>query len=161
MAEMKIKSGPLKLTVKDDRGRVVADLRYPKVRWSILEIESEDELDAVVLSERRVRLVRRVPAEETAAGDARDEGDSGHGRGTDWDPFRDFEFGVRDFLTRAGKAVEDFLEDLNEWSGPVTRPRERRNGHSFTGANGESDEASGTSDGASTEQDASGKPPPE
>lgn len=147
MAEMKIKSGPLKLTVKDDRGRVVADLRYPKVRWSSLEIESEDELDAVVLSERRVRLVRRVPSGEGAGGDAQGEGDSGQDRGPDWDPFRDFEYGVRDFLTRAGKAVEDFLEDLNEWSGPVTRPREKGNGH--------------RSPETSKEPDSSGEPRPE
>lgn len=161
MAEMKIKSGPLKLTVKDDRGRVVAALRYPKVRWSSLEIESEDELDAVVLSERRVRLVRRIPAGETGGGDAQGERDPGDDRGTEWDPFREFEYGVRDFLTRAGKAVDDFLEDLNEWSGPFARPRERGNGHRSAEASGEPGEASGASEEASREPDASGEPRPE
>jgi hypothetical protein len=121
MAEMKIKSGPLKLTVKDDRGRVVAALRYPKVRWTTLEIESEDEVDAVVVSDRRVRLVRRVPSDE-AAGDGQGEGGSSDEAKSDWDPFREFEYGVRDLFTKAGRAVEDFLADLNEWSGPIPRP---------------------------------------
>jgi hypothetical protein len=138
MAEMKIKNGPLKLTLKDDRGRVVAALRYPRVRWKSLEIESEDaEIDAVVLGDRRVRLERRVPAsEEGTAGT-----DSGEKAGrAEWDPFREVEFGVRDFLTKAGKAVEDFLEDLNEWSGPISNwdPR-ARNGE--PDGDGESDSA--------------------
>jgi len=117
MAEMKISNGPLKLTLTDDRGRVVAALRYPRVKWKKLVIESEDaEFDAVVLSGTRVRLEKRPEdAEEAAADDAAD------GR-SDWDPFHEVEFGVRDFLTKAGKAVEDFLDDLNEWSGPLSRP---------------------------------------
>jgi len=126
MAEMKIKSGPLKLTLKDDRGRVVAALRYPKVRWRSLEIECEDaDVDAVVLGDRRVRLERRVAVEEEHAGGEADSSEDA-GRG-DWDPFREVESGVRDFLTKAGKAVDDFLADLNEWSGPLSDwgPRER------------------------------------
>ena len=70
MAEMKIKNGPLKLTLTDDDGRVVAALRYPKVKWKKLVIESEDAaFDAVVLSDTRVRLVKRVPAEEETGAD--------------------------------------------------------------------------------------------
>ena len=120
MADMKIKNGPLKLTLTDDDGRVVAALRYPKVKWKKLVIESEDAaFDAVVLSDTRVRLVKRVPAEEEASADEGEGGaetDSGSEK-PDWDPFREVEFGVRDFLTKTGKAVEDFLADLNEWSG--------------------------------------------
>jgi len=118
MADMKISSGPLKLTLTDDKGRVVAALRYPKVNWKKLVIESEDAgFDAVVLSDTRVRLERRVPATEEGP-----EGSSEHqGRRPDWDPFREVEFGVRDFLTKTGKAVEDFLADLNEWSGPFSQ----------------------------------------
>ena len=121
MAEMKISSGPLKLTLTDDKGRVVAALRYPRVKWKKLVIESEDaEFDAVVLSGTRVRLERRVPAaEEGPGGSGGDEG-----RRPDWDPFREVEFGVRDFLTKTGKAVEDFLADLNEWSGPFSQPQD-------------------------------------
>lgn len=118
MADMKISSGPLKLTLTDDKGRVVAALRYPKVNWKKLVIESEDaEFEAVVLSGTRVRLERRVPAAEEgpeAAGEDK-------GRRPDWDPFHEVEFGVRDFLTKTGKAVEDFLADLNEWSGPFSQ----------------------------------------
>ena len=116
MAEMKISSGPLKLTLTDDKGRVVAALRYPKVKWKKLVIESEDaEFDAVVLSATRVRLEKRAPAGEDAG-----ESETG-GEKPDWDPFHEVEFGVRDFLTKTGKAVEDFLDDLNEWSGPFSR----------------------------------------
>jgi hypothetical protein len=116
MAEMKISSGPLKLTLVDDKGRVVAALRYPKVKWKKLVIESEDaEFDAVVLSDTRVRLEKRVPASEDTA-----EGAGSDAR-SEWDPFHEVEFGVRDFLTKAGKTVEDFLDDLNEWSGPINR----------------------------------------
>ena len=113
MAEMKISNGPLKLTLTDDKGRVVAALRYPKVRWTKLVIESEDaEFDAVVLSDTRVRLVKRVPvSEEASDGEAADEA-------REWDPFREVEWGVRDVVNKAGKAVERFLDDLNEWSGP-------------------------------------------
>jgi len=115
MADMKISSGPLKLTLTDDKGRVVAALRYPKVNWKKLVIESEDAaFDAVVLSDTRVRLERRVTAAEEGA----DAGVEDEGGRPDWDPFREVEFGVRDFLTKTGKAVEDFLADLNEWSGP-------------------------------------------
>ena len=122
MAEMKISSGPLKLTLTDDKGRVVAALRYPKVKWKKLVIESEDaEFDAVVLSDTRVRLVRRSPAPE-AGGEGEGQGeDDAAGEKPDWDPFHEVEFGVRDFLTKTGKAVEDFLDDLNEWSGPFSR----------------------------------------
>jgi len=133
MAEMKIKNGPLKLTLTDDRGRVVAALRYPRVRWKSLEIECEDaEIDAVVLGDRRVRLERRVAAgEEEAAGPGSEDSSAR----PEWDPFREVEFGVRDFLTRAGKAVEDFLEDLNEWSGPTwSRDPRPRNGGPDGGA---------------------------
>ena len=116
MAEMKISSAPLKLTLTDDKGRVVAALRYPRVKWKKLVIESEDaEFDAVVLSGTRVRLEKRPADAEEAASD-----DGAHDR-SDWDPFHEVEFGVRDFLTKAGKAVEDFLDDLNEWSGPISR----------------------------------------
>ena len=121
MAEMKLRNGPLKLTLTDDNGRVVAALRYPKVKWKKLVIESEDDaFDAIVLSDTRVRLVKRVPAEEEAGADEGEDGVEAEGaRGKpDWDPFREVEFGVRDFLTKTGKAVEDFLADLNEWSGP-------------------------------------------
>ena len=116
MAEMKISNGPLKLTLTDDKGRVVAALRYPRVKWKKLVIESEDaEFDAVVLSDTRVRLEKRPEdTEEAATNDAADDR-------SDWDPFHEVEFGVRDFLTKAGKAVEDFLDDLNEWSGPISR----------------------------------------
>lgn len=121
MAEMKISNGPLKLTLTDDNGRVVAALRYPRVKWKKLVIESEDAaFDAVVLSDTRVRLVKRVPAEKQGGADegaGADEAGGGSGK-PDWDPFREVEFGVRDFLTKTGKAVEDFLADLNEWSGP-------------------------------------------
>lgn len=118
MADMKISSGPLKLTLTDDKGRVVAALRYPKVKWKKLVIESEDaEFDAVVLSDTRVRLVRRQPTtDEGPEASSKDEG-----RRPDWDPFHEVEFGVRDFLTKTGKAVEDFLADLNEWSGPFSQ----------------------------------------
>jgi hypothetical protein len=113
MAEMKISDGPLKLTLTDDKGRVVAALSYPKVKWQKLVIESEDaEFDAVVLGDTRVRLEKRAPASEDAA-----EGSTGDAR-PEWDPFHEVEFGVRDFLTKAGKAVEDFLDDLKDWSGP-------------------------------------------
>jgi hypothetical protein len=124
MAEMKISNGPLKLTLTDDKGRVVAALRYPKARWKKLVIESEDaEFDAVVLSDTRVRLVKRTPVEEGDTGaqghaDADAEGGSGK---QEWDPFREVEFGFRDLMTKAGKAVEDFLADLNEWSGPISK----------------------------------------
>lgn len=129
MAEIKIKSGPLKVTLKDDRGRVVAALRYPKVRWSSLEIESEDsDLDAIVLGDRRVRLEKRQPAAEAGGEGTGDEA----GR-KEWDPFREVEFGVRDFMTKAGKAVEDFLEDLSEWSGPITRSRGSADGSAEQG----------------------------
>lgn len=122
MAEMKISDAPLKLTLTDDKGRVVAALRYPRVKWSKLVIESEGaEFDAVVLGGNRVRLEKRVPASENAdESDGSAERDSS-GERHEWDPFHEFEFGVRDVLTRAGKAVEDFLDDLNEWSGPVFR----------------------------------------
>jgi hypothetical protein len=127
MADMKISSGPLKLTLTDDRGRVVAALRYPKVKWKKLVIESEDAaFDAVVLSDTRVRLVRRQPAPETgdeAAGQGEADAGAGDER-PDWDPFREVEFGVRDFLTKTGKAVEDFLADLNEWSGPFSQAKD-------------------------------------
>ena len=123
MADMKISSGPLKLTLTDDRGRVVAALHYPKVKWKQLVIESEDAaFDAVVLSDTRVRLVRRQPAPE-AGDEATGQGEADAGAGDerpDWDPFREVEFGVRDFLTKTGKAVEDFLADLKEWSGPIS-----------------------------------------
>ncbi len=116
MAEMKISNAPLRLTLTDDKGRVVAALRYPRVKWNKLVIESEDaEFDAVVLSGSRIRLEKRVSASEGA-----DEPDRSAER-HEWDPFHEFEFGVRDVLTRAGKAVEDFLDDLNEWSGPMFR----------------------------------------
>ena len=115
MAEMNIRNAPLRLTLTDDKGRVVASLRYPRVKWQKLVIESEDaEFDAVVLSDTRVRLVRRTPPGEGEAASA----DSG---GKEWDPFHEFEYGVRDMVTKAGKAVEDFLEDLNEWSGSAWR----------------------------------------
>lgn len=127
MADMKISSGPLKLTLTDDRGQVVAALRYPKVKWKKLVIESEDAaFDAVVLSDTRVRLVRRQPAPEAgdeATGQGEADADAGS-EGPDWDPFREVEFGVRDFLTKTGKAVEDFLADLNEWSGPFSQPQD-------------------------------------
>ncbi|MGB5301831.1 MAG: hypothetical protein WBP17_01630 [Gemmatimonadota bacterium] len=127
MADMKISSGPLKLTLPDDRGQVVAALRYPKVKWKKLVIESEDAaFDAVVLSDTRVRLVRRQPAPETgdeAAGQGEADAGAGDER-PDWDPFREVEFGVRDFLTKTGKAVEDFLADLNEWSGPFSQAKD-------------------------------------
>jgi len=113
MAEMKISDGPLKLTLTDDKGRVVAALSYPKVKWQKLVLESEDaEFDAVVLGDTRIRLEKRAPAAEDAA-----EGDAGDAR-AEWDPFHEVEFGVRDFLTKTGKAVEDFLDDLKDWSGP-------------------------------------------
>jgi len=113
MAELKISDGPLRLTLTDDKGRVVASLRYSKVKWQKLVIESEDsEFDAVVLGDTRVRLEKRAPASEDAA-----EGDTGDAR-PEWDPFRQVEWGARDFLNRAGKAVEDFLDDLKDWSGP-------------------------------------------
>lgn len=116
MAEMKISNAPLRLTLTDDKGRVVADLRYPRVKWKKLVVESEDaEFDAVVLSGTRVRLEKRPEAGEDTAADA--------GERADWDPFREVEFGVRDFLTKAGKAVEDFLDDLNEWSAPLSHDR--------------------------------------
>jgi hypothetical protein len=124
MAEMKINEGPLKLTLTDDKGRVVAALRYPKVRWQKLVIESEDaEFDAVVLSGTRVRLVKRSPAaEDSAEGEEQGEAEADGGtRRADWDPFREVEFGVRDLLTKAGKAVEKLLDDLDESSGPVSR----------------------------------------
>ncbi len=96
MAEMKISNGPLRLTLTDDKGRVVAALRYPRVRWKKLVIESEDaEFDAVVLSDTRVRLEKRTPASER---DARSETH-------EWDPFHEFEWGVRDFLTKLGEAL--------------------------------------------------------
>ena len=121
MAEMKISNAPLRLTLKDDRGRVVAALRYPRVKWKNLVIESEDaEFDAVVLSGTRVRLEKRAPASDEGA----ESGNEGQGRPSDWDPFHEVEYGVRDFLTKAGKAMEDFLEDLNEWSGPFARPKD-------------------------------------
>ncbi|MCL7960803.1 MAG: hypothetical protein M8861_11455 [marine benthic group bacterium] len=121
MAEMKISNGPLKLTLTDDKGRVVAALRYPRVKWKKLVIESEDaEFDAVVLSGTRVRLERRVS--ETERGPQASGGDED--RRPDWDPFREVEFGVRDFLTKTGKAVEDFLADLNEWSGPFSEAKD-------------------------------------
>ena len=121
MAEMKISNGPLKLTLTDDKGRVVAALRYPRVKWKKLVIESEDaEFDAVVLSGTRVRLERRVS--ETEKGPQASGGDED--RRPDWDPFREVEFGVRDFLTKTGKAVEDFLADLNEWSGPFSEAKD-------------------------------------
>lgn len=95
MAEMKISNGPLRLTLTDDKGRVVAALRYPRVGWKKLVIESEDaEFDAVVLSDTRVRLEKRTPASER---DARSETH-------EWDPFHEFEWGVRDFLTKLGEA---------------------------------------------------------
>jgi len=47
MAEMKLRNGPLKLTLTDDNGRVVAALRYPKVKWKKLVIESEDDAGEV------------------------------------------------------------------------------------------------------------------
>jgi hypothetical protein len=124
MADMKISSGPLKLTLTDDKGRVVAALRYPKVKWKKLVIESEDAaFDAVVLSATRVRLVRRQPAPE-GGDEATGKGEADAGAGDErpgWDPFREVEFGVRDFLTKTGKAMEDFLADLNEWSGPFSQ----------------------------------------
>jgi hypothetical protein len=121
MAEMKISNAPLRLTLTDDKGRVVASLRYPRVKWKRLVIESEDaEFDAVALSGTRVRLEKRVPEDEAEAG----EGAGGEARRPDWDPFHEVEYGVRDFLTKAGKAVEDFLEDLNEWSGPFSQAKE-------------------------------------
>jgi hypothetical protein len=96
MAEMKISNGPLRLTLTDDKGRVVAALRYPRVRWKKLVIESEDaEFDAVVLSDTRVRLEKRTPASER---DSRSET-------REWDPFHEFEWGVRDFLTKLGEAL--------------------------------------------------------
>jgi hypothetical protein len=121
MAEMKISNGPLKLTLTDDKGRVVAALRYPRVKWKKLVIESEDaEFDAVVVSGTRVRLERRLSqAEKGPEGSGGDED-----RSPDWDPFREVEFGVRDFLTKTGKAVEDFLADLNEWSGPFSEEKD-------------------------------------
>lgn len=95
MAEMKIRNGPLRLTLIDDKGRVVAALRYPKVRWRKLVIESEeDEFDAVVLGSRRVRLEKRPPASE----------DDRTRRPPDWDPFSEIEWGVRDFLNKLGEA---------------------------------------------------------
>ena len=121
MAEMKISNGPLKLTLTDDKGRVVAALRYPRVKWKKLVIESEDaEFDAVELSGTRVRLERRVS--ETEKGPQASGGEED--RRPDWDPFREVEFGVRDFLTKTGKAVEDFLADLNEWSGPFSEAKD-------------------------------------
>jgi len=124
MAEMKIKSGPLRVTLTDDRGRVVAALRYPRVRWQKLVIESEDEeFDAVVLSGRRVRLVKRPPPSDSdTGGEGEKEADAGADDAKkEWDPFREFEYGFRDLLTKAGKAVDDFLEDLQEWSGPLPK----------------------------------------
>ena len=57
MAEMKISSGPLKLTLTDEKGRVVAALRYPRVKWKKLVIESEDaEFDARLVADmERIR----------------------------------------------------------------------------------------------------------
>jgi hypothetical protein len=96
MAEMKISNGPLRLTLTDDKGRVVAALRYPRVGWKKLVIESEDaEFDAMVLSGTRVRLVKRAPASEGDAGSETPE----------WDPFHEIEWGVRDLLTKLGEAL--------------------------------------------------------
>jgi len=96
MAKMKIGDGPLRLTLTDDKGRVVAALRYPKVRWQKLVIESEDrEFDAVVLSGTRVRLEKRV---EASGDDARTET-------RERDPFDEIEWGVRDFLKKLGEAL--------------------------------------------------------
>jgi hypothetical protein len=103
MAEMKISNGPLKLTLTDDKGRVVAALRYPRVRWGMLVIESEDaEFDAVVLGGNRVRLEKRQPSEGSENADDGDEGADGR---PDWDPFREIEWGVRDFLHKLGEAL--------------------------------------------------------
>lgn len=95
MAKMKIGDEPLRLTLTDDKGRVVAALRYPKVRWQKLVIESEDrEFDAVVLSGTRVRLEKRVEA----------SGDDARTGTREWDPFDEIEWGVRDFLKKLGEA---------------------------------------------------------
>jgi len=95
MAKMKIGNGPLRLTLTDDKGRIVADLSYPKVRWQKLVIESEDcEFDTVVLSDSRVRLQKRVEA----------SGDDAETKPPEWDPFHEIEWGVRDFLKKVGEA---------------------------------------------------------
>jgi hypothetical protein len=138
MADMKIRNAPLRLTLTDDKGRVVASLRYPRVRWQKLVIESEDaEFDAVVLSDTRVRLVRRTPPEEGEAG-------GGESAGKEWDPFHEFEYGVRDMVTKAGKAVEDFLEDLNEWSGASWRRMEDESDAADPAADAAADATPGT-----------------
>ena len=101
MAEMKIKGGPLRITVTDDAGRTVAALRYPKLRWTELVVEAEDaDLDVESLGDRRVRLTRRI---DEAPADSKEQKtdplDAARQMGESLDVLvRDFAKGVKDLL---------------------------------------------------------------
>lgn len=99
MAEMKIRNGPLRITVVDDEGKKVAALRYPKVKWSELVIEAEDgELEVESLGRSKVRLLRSVDEEEDRNGPT-DPLDAARQLGESLDVLvRDFAKGVKDLL---------------------------------------------------------------
>ena len=98
MAEMKIRSGPLRIKVVDDGGNTVAALRYPKVRWSELVIEAEDgDIEVEALGARKVLLTRKSdPADARSEPDPLD---AARQLGESLDILvRDFVRGVRDLL---------------------------------------------------------------
>ena len=100
MAEMKIKGGPLRITVVDDGGKTVAALRYPKVKWGELVVEAEDgDLEVDRVGPRKVKLSRRVYEKEGDREAEPDPLDAARQIGESLDVLvRDFARGVKDLL---------------------------------------------------------------
>ncbi len=100
MAEIKIRSGPLRITVVDDGGKTVAALRYPKVKWAELMVEAEDgDLDVDRLGPRKVKLTRKVYETEDDRDAGPDPLDAARQLGESLDVLvRDFARGVKDLL---------------------------------------------------------------
>ena len=100
MAEMNIKSGPLRIRVVDDRGKTVAALRYPRVKWSELVIEAEDgDVEVDRIGPRKVVLTRRPDETAGAGGGGSDPLDAARQLGESLDVLvRDFAKGVKDLF---------------------------------------------------------------
>jgi hypothetical protein len=100
MAEMNIRSGPLRVVLTDDGGKTVADLRYPKVKWSELVVRSEDcDLEIDRVGPRRVVITRKPEAAEPGEDSAPDPLDAARQLGESLDILvKDFARGVKDLL---------------------------------------------------------------